>query len=334
MKSEINIKSIANALSISISTVSRALQNNPKIGLKTREKVLEKAKELSYVPNPASMFLQGKKMFVIGIIVPALDEEFFAKVINTVEDFFEKQGYQVFVFQTRDDMGRQDNALELMLKYRIDGLLVSLAGNTTDYSKFKKVEDFGIPVVFFDRVPRYYKSHKIKCDIQKGAVDAIGFLKNLNCKKIALINGPSNLDASDERLNGYLLGLQKNNIKSSQSLIKSCDLTKKSAMAVMEEFLCQENVPDAIFGFNDYVALYAMLVCKKRGIVPNQEIKFVSYGNLPITTLMSNPPLASVEQFPDKTGMEAAQLLLSIIDNKVEIDDYREMIIETKLVVH
>lgn len=314
--------------------MSRALQNNPKIGLKTREKVLEKAKELSYVPNPASLFLQGKKMFVIGIIVPALDEEFFTKVINTVEDFFEKQGYQVFVFQTRNDMGRQDNALELMLKYRVDGLLVSLAGNTTDYSKFKKVEDFGIPVVFFDRVPRSYKSHKIKCDIQKGAVDAIGFLKNLNCKKIALINGPSNLDASDERLNGYLLGLQKNNIRSSQNLIKSCDLTKKSAMAVMEEFLCQENVPDAIFGFNDYVALYAMLVCKKRGIVPNQEIKFVSYGNLPITTLMSNPPLASVEQFPDKTGMEAAQLLLSIIDNKVEIDDYKEMIIETKLVVH
>ncbi len=166
MKSEINIKSIANALSISISTVSRALQNNPKIGLKTREKVLEKAKELSYVPNPASLFLQGKKMFVIGIIVPALDEEFFTKVINTVEDFFEKQGYQVFVFQTRNDMGRQDNALELMLKYRVDGLLVSLAGNTTDYSKFKKVEDFGIPVVFFDRVPRSYKSHKIKCDIQ------------------------------------------------------------------------------------------------------------------------------------------------------------------------
>lgn len=334
MKSEINIKSIAEALSVSISTVSRALQNNPKIGLKTRELVLEKAKELKYVPNPASMFLKGKKMFVIGIIVPALDEEFFTKVINTVEDFFEKQGYQVFVFQTRNDMKRQDNALELMLKYRVDGLLVSLAGNTTDYSKFKKVEDFGIPVVFFDRVPRSYKSHKIKCDIQKGAVDAIGFLKDLNCKRIALINGPSNLDASDERLNGYLLGLQTNNIRSSQSLIKSCDLTKQSAMAVMEEFLSQENVPDAIFGFNDYVALYAMLVCKKRGIVPNQEIKFVSYGNLPITSLMSNPPLASVEQFPDKTGMEAAQLLLSIIDNKVEIDDYREMIIETKLVVH
>ncbi|MBP6619984.1 MAG: LacI family DNA-binding transcriptional regulator [Leadbetterella sp.] len=334
MKSDINIKSIAEALSISISTVSRALQNNPKIGLKTRELVLEKAKELRYVPNPASMFLQGKKMFVIGIIVPALEEEFFSRVINTVEDFFEKQGYQVFVFQTRDDMLRQDKALELMLKYRVDGLLVSLAGNTTDYAKFKKVEDFGIPIVFFDRVPRSYRSHKIKCDIQKGAVDAIGFLKNLNCKRIALINGPSNLDASDERLNGYLLGLQKNNIRSSQSLIKSCDLTKQGAMAVMEGFLSQENVPDAIFGFNDYVALYAMLVCKKRGIVPNQEIKFVSYGNLPITTLMSNPPLASVEQFPDKTGMEAAQLLLSIIDNKVEIDDYREMVIETKLVVH
>jgi DNA-binding LacI/PurR family transcriptional regulator len=334
MKSDINIKSIADALRVSISTVSRALQNNPKIGLKTRELVIEKAKELRYVPNPASMFLKGKKMFVIGIIVPALDEEFFTKVINTVEDFFEKQGYQVFVFQTRNDMLRQDKALELMLKYRVDGLLVSLAANTNNYANFKKVEDFGIPIVFFDRVPRGYKSHKIKCDIQSGAVEAINFLEGKNRKSIALINGPSNLDASDVRLNGYLLGLQKNNLKSSPKLIKSCDLKKESVNAAMEMLLNQENVPDAIFAFNDYVAMYAMLVCKKRGLKPNEDILFVGHGNLPIATLMDNPPLASVEQFPEKTGMESAKLLLSIIEDEIRIDDYQEILIETKLVVH
>lgn len=334
MKSGINIKIIAEALNISISTVSRALQNNPKIGLKTRELVLQKAKELQYVPNPASMFLKGKKMFVIGIIVPSLEEEFFCKVISTVEDFFERHGYQVFVFQTRDDMSRQDRALELMLKYRIDGLLISLAANTTNYAQFKKVEDFGIPIVFFDRVPRSYPAHRIKCDIQKGAVDAISYLKGMNCNKIAIINGPSNLDASDERLNGYLLGLQRNNIRSSPIFIKSCDLKKDSVMAIMNTLLDQTEVPDAVFSFNDYVALYAMLACKKRGIRPNDEIKFVSYGNLPITTLMNNPPLASVEQFPDRTGLEAASLLLNIIDEKIGIDDYREKLIETKLVVH
>jgi DNA-binding LacI/PurR family transcriptional regulator len=280
------------------------------------------------------MFLKGKKMFVIGIIVPALQEEFFCKVIDTVEDFFEKQGYQVFVFQTRDDMSRQNRALELMLKYRVDGLLVSLAANTTNYAQFKKVEDFGIPVVFFDRVPRSYPAHRIKCDIQKGAVDTISYLKDLNCSKIALINGPSNLDASDERLNGYLLGLQRNNIRSSPIFIKSCDLKKDSVMSAMNTLLDQTDVPDAVFAFNDYVALYAMLACKKRNIRPNDEIKFVSYGNLPITTLMNNPPLASVEQFPDRTGLEAASLLLNIIDEKIGIDDYQEKLIETKLVVH
>lgn len=334
MKSEINIKSIANALSISISTVSRALQNNPRIGLKTRERVLQKAKELSYVPNPASMFLKGKKMFVIGIIIPALEKEFFSKVINTAEDFFEKQGYQVFVFQSREDMARQDKALELILKYRVDGLLVSVAANTNNYSNFKKVEDFGIPVVFFDRVPRAYKSHRIKCDIQNGAVEAIGFLKNRDCKRIALINGPSNLEASDERLNGYLLGLQKNNLKSSPMLIKSCDLKRESVSLVMDALLNLEDMPDAILAFNDYVALYAMSVCKKKGIKPNEDILFVSYGNLPITSLMDNPPLASVEQFPDKIGIEAAKLLLKLIDNEISQDDYQELVVETNLVVH
>jgi DNA-binding LacI/PurR family transcriptional regulator len=104
--------------------------------------------------------------------------------------------------------------------------------------------------------------------------------------------------------------------------------------AAMEMLLNQENVPDAIFAFNDYVAMYAMLVCKKRGLKPNEDILFVGHGNLPIATLMDNPPLASVEQFPEKTGMESAKLLLSIIEDEIRIDDYQEILIETKLVVH
>lgn len=279
MRSEVNIKSIAEALGISISTVSRALHNNPKIGLRTRELVQQKAKELHYVPNPVSMYMKRKKTFVIGIIVPVLEEEFFAKVINTVEDFFNKHDYEVFVFQTRDDMIRQNKILELVLKYRIDGLLVSLAANTTSYISFKKVENFGIPVVFFDRVPRSYQCHKVSCDIRSGAVEVIGFLKSLNCKNIALLNGPSTLQASDERLNGYLMGLQKNKLKSSPLLIKSTSLKKEDVMAGMEEFLLQETVPDAIFAFNDYVALMQCWFVKGKIYGPTTKL------NLPVLVI-------------------------------------------------
>ncbi|MCP9766866.1 LacI family transcriptional regulator [Lacihabitans sp. LS3-19] len=334
MKTEVNIKAIAEALNVSISTVSRALRNNPRIGVKTKERVLAKAAELKYVANPATMFLHGKNTNVVGVIVPSLSEEFFFSVIKHLEDEVESEGYSIFVVQSRDEKLRQNNAIDLFLKYRVDGIVVSLAAETNNYEKFKKVEDFGIPVVFFDRVPRSFSSHQIKCGIEQGAKETMAFLKAKNRKKIALINGPSNLAASDDRLNGYLKGLKELNMFSSPTLIKSCDLTKTSAAEAMKSLLLQEIVPDAVFTFNDYVALYAMQECKKNNIAPNKDILFSSYANLPITTLMDNPPLTSVEQFPDKIGIETANLLLSLMKEGADIKNHQSIVVETKLVVH
>ena len=334
MKAETNIKSIAEALKISISTVSRALNNNQRIGLKTRELVKAKAKELRYIRNPASMYLKREKTFVIGVIIPSLQEEFFHMVVKNLENTIEKSGYQLFVFQTRDEKERQEKAIELFLKYRVDAIVVSLAANTIDYKIFKTVEDFGIPVLFFDRVPRGFQAHKIKCDIQKGALEVMDFLKKNNVKKVGLINGPSNLEASDTRLNGYLEGIHQFGFESSPSLIKSCDLTKEGVVEEIQSFHNQNNMPDAIFTFNDYIALYAMAECKKLGYIPNKDILFVSYANLPITSLMDNPPLASVEQFPDQIGIASANLVLDLINGNLDLKDYQEILVETKLVVH
>lgn len=334
MKSEVNIKKIAETLNISISTVSRALQGSSRIGLKTKELVWAKAKELKYVANPATMFLKGKNTNLVGVIVPSLNEEFFYTLVNSFESILEKEGYSLFLIQSRNEKERQNRALELFLKYRVDGIVISLAADTTNYENFKKVEDFGIPMVFFDRVPRGFQFHQIKSGIEKGAFQTINFLKEKKCNKIALINGPSNLAASDDRLNGYLKGLKELNMFSAPWLIKSCDLSKNGAVDAMKSLLYQEFLPDAVFTFNDYVALYAMQECKKNNIVPNKDILFSSYANLPITTLMDNPPLSSVEQYPDKIGIETANLLLSLMNEGAEIKNHQSIVVETELVVH
>ena len=165
-------------------------------------------------------------------------------------------------------------------------------------------------------------------------MDTMAFLKGKNRNKIALINGPSNLAASDDRLNGYLIGLKEHNLFCSPTLIKSCDLSRKGAAEAMRSLLEQEIVPDAVFTFNDYVALYAMEETKKHNIKPNEDILFSSYANLPITALMDNPPLTSVEQFPDKIGIETAKLLLSLMKDGADIKNHQSLMIEAQLVVH
>ncbi|NBA88764.1 substrate-binding domain-containing protein [Emticicia sp. CRIBPO] len=334
IKNQITIKKIASELGVSISTVSRALKNNTRIGLKTREKVWEVAKRLNYIPNPAALFLQNNKTYTIGIIVPFLQEEFFSQVVTGIEDVIFEEGFHPIISQSRDNMEREKKAVESFLKMRVDGVLVSVSAETNTYQHFKELEKYGIPVVFFDRVPRNFQANKVKSRIIDGALEAIRFLSENKKTRIGLLNGPSNLEASDERLNGYLEGIKKYDLKTSPQYIKTTNLSKEDTALKMKEFLAQDDIPEAIITFNDYVALYAMRACKEQGVIPNKDIQFVSFANLPITGLMENPPLASVEQFPVLIGSQSAKLLLNCINDTREYTEYQEVIIKTELIIH
>jgi len=332
---QVTIKEIAQKLGVSISTVSRALQNNTRIGLRTRERVWELAKLMHYVPNPAAIFLKKNRTYTIGVLLPYLQEEFFSMAISGIEDVALEKGYNVVMSQSRDKFEREEKALKSFLTSRVDGVVASVAAETNNYSHFKEVENFGTPLVFFDRVPRNLGANKVRCSISEGAFEAIKFLINKGVRRIALINGPSNLEVSDERLNGYLSAIKKFNLETSPNYIKSTDLSKDDTIIKMKELLALIEPPEAILTFNDYLALYAMQFCKQKGIVPNKDILFVSFANLPMTLYLDNPPLASVEQFAYNMGKKATELLINIIENPSdEMPPYQEILIGTKLIIH
>lgn len=329
------IKEIAQELGISISTVSRALQNNPRIGLRTRERVWEVAKLRHYVPNPAAILLKKNKTSTIGVVLPYLQEEFFSMAITGIEDVALEKGYNVVVSQSREKFEREEKALKSFLSSRVDGVIASVAAETSNYSHFKELESYGTPLVFFDRVPRNLEANKVRCSITQGAFEAVEFLVNKGIQRIALLNGPTSMEVSDERLNGYLLAIKKFKLQTTPNYIKSTDLSKEQSVEKMLELLALKEPPQAILTFNDYLALYAMQVCKQKNLVPNKDILFVSFANLPMTFYLDNPPLASVDQFAYRMGIKSAELLISIIENpSKEMPPYQELILETKLVVH
>ncbi|MFC3809072.1 LacI family DNA-binding transcriptional regulator [Lacihabitans lacunae] len=333
MKNNVSIKTIADKLQISMSTVSRALHGNTRIGLKTREKVNELAKELHYVPNPGNVYLQGKQTYEIGIIVPALKEEFFVKIIDVLENELRPLGYHLHIFQSQENEDCQIRALDYFKKMRVDGILCSLASNTKRYDKFLEVEEFGIPIVFFDRTPRGISSFSVKSNTEGGALKVMEFLKNKGINKVALINGPANLDTSGDRLNGYLMGVEKFRMESSPSLIKSVALTPESVLEVVKEFVSAKCLPEAVFTFNDYIALYLMKAMKNLGLEPNKDMLIASYGNLPFISHLENPPIVSVEQFPERLGLSALEMLLKRIDSEEPMKPHFKMI-DTELVIY
>lgn len=325
MADAVTIKTIASLLGVSPSTVSRALQGNPRIGLRTRERVAELARNLNYVSNSAAQMLKKNTNCTVGVVVPRLHEEYFSLMIEGIEDALERNGFQAIICQSRDNMDREKRAVEHFLRARVDGLLVSLSATTNEYDHFQKVQRYGIPVVFCDRTPKGFPSFRVRSVVETGLKSGLEFLYNKGMRKIALLNGPAYLLSADERLNTYLQGMYELKLETSPAYIRSTDLSKEATMARMEEFLGLESPPEAIIAFNDYVAMDAMKVVKSRGLVPNKDITFLSFANLPITDYMENGPVASVEQFPYKIGLRAGQLLEEVLS--AGLTEYREELV-------
>lgn len=329
------IKEIARRLNVSVSTVSRALHDHQSIGLRTKMQVQKLAQELNYEPNQKAIFFKQGKTFTIGVIIPNLREEYFSIAISGIEDVAIKNKYNVIISQSHDDPEREEQIVETMRKNRVDGIIVSIAKNTTRYDHFLRLRDFNIPIVFFDRVPAIEDAYSVSSSLKKSTVHMVDMLVKKGHERIGFIKGPENFELSRERADGFREGLKRNNIKEEKELVVQTDLTVSGTEAAIGKLLDLKNPPGAVIAFNDYVALDAIRFARKHGWKINKDVFFVSYANLPITYYLENPPYASVEQFPYEQAEKAMQMLLQLINRKDPATVYpRQVVLESKLVIH
>jgi LacI family transcriptional regulator len=329
----VTIKEIARRLNVSVSTISRALHDHPSIGLSTRQQIKKLAAELNYEPNQAAISFKQGKTFTIGAILPNLREEFFSTAINGIEDVATNNKYTVLIGQSHDDMEREIQIADTMRKHRVDGLIVSLSKNTTSFEHFEQLKS--IPVVFFDRVPDLPWAYCVSCNLKDSSLKLVDWLVGRGHKLIGFIKGPDTVMSSGERLDGFMEGLKKNGIKNQVDLMVESDLSSQSTETAMKKLLSLKDPPTAVIAFNDYVALDAIRYTRSQGLRINKDICFVSYANLPITSYMDDPPIASVEQFPYEQAEKATNILLKLIGPKVpgpEIE--HKLVLDSKVVLN
>ena len=332
------IKEIAKALNISVSTVSRALHDHPSIGITTKMRVKQVAKDLNYEPNQAAILFQKGKSYNIGVILPELSESFFSTAVSGIEDTANKRNYTVLLAQSHDSEETERKLVAKMKNQRVDGMLISISKNTSSYDHFDVFRKANIPVVFFDRIPSIKNIHSVACNMETGTFEAVNFLLKKGHRVIGMINGPTALYATNERKEGYIQALIKNRLKFDPSLLVNCDLTEAGTIKAMDELLNNKRKPTAIVTFNDYVALFAIRYARSRNIVINQELTFVSYANLPLINYMDFVPVASVEQFPYLQGQKATDILIDLLNRANKKDDtkqaYYSIIVESQLVIN
>ncbi len=336
MPGQPTIKEIAKRLNISISTVSRALHDHASIGLRTKMRVKQLAKELNYEPNQTAIFFQQGKTFTLGVILPELSEAFFSTAISGIEDTAYKSNYTVLLGQSHDNQEREKQIVETMKNHRVDGLIVSISKNTTNYDHFEALKKYNIPVIFFDRIPDIPDINFVACNIQSGTVQAVNFLLNNGFRIIGMINGPDKLLASRQRLEGYLAALKKHRLKYDPNLIISSDLTREGTYEAMRQLTTMRRKPAAVVAFNDYVALDAIKYARSLQMKINEDITFVSYANLPMSYYTEFPPVASVEQYPYEQGQKVTETLLELLTKKDDLktDSYHKIVLESHLIIH
>jgi LacI family transcriptional regulator len=326
----VTIKDIARELEISPSTVSRALKDHPDISPETKKAVNELAKKLNYTPNAVALSLRKSKTNTIGVIIPEIVHYFFSTIISGIEEIAYDAGYNVMVCQSNESYEREVTDTFALLSSRVDGMIVSVSRETTNFDHLREIKDRGIPLVFFDRLADGIDSSHVIVDDEKGAFNATLHLIEKGYKNIGHIMGPPNLGISKQRLQGYLNALKVKNITPSEDLIfKGSNASLEDSSRIMREvFQRGTTVPDAIFANHDLAAFGAMEVVKEKGLQIPQEFGIVGFSNWQFSAFTS-PSLSTVKQPGLEIGRESARLFLNEMEK--EGSDVRKITLQTEL---
>jgi DNA-binding LacI/PurR family transcriptional regulator len=329
-KGKVTIKDIAKELGISPSTVSKALKGHPDISAATKQAVRELVDKWNYKPDLIALSLKSGLSKSIGVIVPEIVHYFFSTVISGIEDLAYDSGYHVMFCQSSESYCREVKAVETLLSCRVDGILVSVSKVTDDFEHFRKIQDNGIPIVFFDRICDEIDTDRVIVDDEVGAYEAVAHLIKMGCKNIIHLSGPQNLQIGKNRKEGYLRALKEYNIPAKESNIIYCD-TREEAFEIVPGILSREEKPDGIFAVNDLTAAASMKRVLELGFRVPEDIAIAGFTSGLISDI-TNPTLTSVEQHGYLMGREAVKMLIDRLEKKHELPSQTK-IIKTELVV-
>ena len=330
-KIRVTIKDLAQALNVSTSTVSRALQDHPALRQETKDRVKALAKKWNYQPNTLALDLLRQSSKIIAIIVPEITSHFFSSAIVGIQDIMVSTEFNLMIFVSNESYEEEAQIIEKLAKIQLAGVLVAPSSETKNFDHFKRLQQNGIPLVIFDRDCEGLEAHKVLVDDYTGAFEAVDYLIKSGCKKIAHITGFPNLSTNSHRLNGYVDALEKNGLSvEKEMIVYAGGFNHEDGIVPTETLLKSKNIPDAIFAVNDRLAVSAMRTAKRLNFKIPEDISIIGFDDEPHSSYFT-PPLSSVWQPVYSMGMLSARILLQEI--KEDSTEFRNEVFKTELVI-
>lgn len=332
MSKRTTIHDIARALDITAATVSRALQNNPRISDSTRKAVHAKAKEMHYQPNSIASALRKGNSKLIGVLIPTIDRNFFGSVVRGMEEVFNETPFNVIICQSNDQQDKEIANIKALMEAQVDGILASYAKNTTDFSHFHTITKQGIPLILFDRVTEELDVDSVIIDDRKISFNAVSHLIEQGCSRIAHFAGPDTVSIYRNRRLGYEDALLHHGIDPDPGLIFSVDLNIENGRELGKRILNIDPMPDAVFSASDYAAIGAIQTLKEKGVTVPDDVCFVGFSNEAFTELV-DPPLSTIDQHSKQMGGYAAELMIERLSGAVNHTASRKTVLMPELII-
>ncbi len=325
-REQVTIKHIAKELGVSISTVSRALANNPLVKQETKEAIQKLAKEMNYHPNFTALSLRQRKTRTIGLLIPQVVHEFFAQVIRGIEDVAYNQGYNVLISSSNESFEREFKNAEELLNGRVDGLLACITKETKTFEHFQEYINRQVPLVFFDCVTDTIDTDKVVIDDLHAGFMATEHLIQQGCKTIAFVGGPKDLNINQERLQGFRDALKKYGLDQHAKLMLHGTSGKfDEGLELTRGLFSLEQKPDGVFATTDMLGIGVIKNAKAAGLRVPDDIAVIGFSNWEIGEIFE-PALSTIDQKGYDIGKIATSRLLKRIDTDQELSMMTEVI--------
>jgi LacI family transcriptional regulator len=309
----VKIKDLAKQLNLSVATISKALKDSYEISPETKQRVLELAKKLNYTPNPYASSLRKRSSKTIAVVLPEVADSFFSLAINGIESVAHDKGYHVLIYLTHESFGREEAILKEFQSGRVDGILISVSGETSSSDHIKEVIAAGMPLVFFDRVCEDVETAKIVTDDFESSYNATQHLINSGCKRIAYLSTSSALSINNKRMEGYKQALEDNGTGKNRNDIISCTSDNEGNYKIILDLLKKKNRPDGLIASVEKFTTPVYLACKELGLSIPGDIKIISFTNLEAALILT-PALTTVTQPAFEMGKAAAAVLFKSLE--------------------
>ncbi|HPY12292.1 MAG TPA: LacI family DNA-binding transcriptional regulator [Sphaerochaeta sp.] len=306
------IKDIAKEAGVSVATVSRVLNGTKYVSEDLRQRVLACIQKEGYVANHVARSMVLKKTFTCGLIIPEVSDLYHQMIFTMAERVLEEAGYKSLVCRVKDTVSSVGVYLGLLLENRVDGLvLMHETSNPRVYEQLKKTQ---IPIVLAGIDIPDLPFPQVRIDDYQASYDATAHLLSRGKKRIALIGGWG-YSVGDKRLEGYKTALDDAGIPFDPSLVVPGYYTVESGWKAMQQLLASGVSFDAVFVQSDEMAIGVMRAALDAGLSIPKDVSVMGFDGIALGKYL-NPTLSSVSQPIEEIGIQAAKLLLSLLEGR------------------